>query len=163
MYFDGTGDYLSLPSSINNTFGTGNFTVECWSYYNNFTYSSFILDQRPSGVNGVYVSIFLNSGIPYYYVSTANQITGNALSINTWYHIAISRSGSSTKMFIDGVQVGSTYTDTNNYLGGAIFIGGSSYAIGTAINNGYIDDFRITKYARYTANFTPPSQSFLPT
>ena len=160
MYFDGTGDYLSIPSSINNTFGTGNFTVECWSYYNNFTNSSFILDQRPSGVNGVYVSIFLASGIPYYYVSTANQITGNALSINTWYHIAISRSGSSTKMFIDGVQVGSTYTDTNNYLGGPILIGGSSYAIGTAINNGYIDDFRITKYARYTANFTPPVGGF---
>jgi hypothetical protein len=73
-------------------------------------------------------------------------------------HVAVSRSGTSLKMFFDGVQVASA-TDSTSFTDNAygVRIGGSSgYSF-----NGYIDDLRITKgYARYTANFTPPSAPF---
>jgi hypothetical protein len=62
-------------------------------------------------------------------------------------------------MFLGGTQVGSNYTDSNNY-------GTSALRVGAGWNNadsflGYIQDVRITKgYARYTANFTAPTAAF---
>ena len=80
---------------------------------------------------------------------------------NTWHHIALSRSGTSTRLFLDGVQVGSTYTDSNNYLVGASrpIFGASGFNTADVNYLGYIDDFRITRgYARYTSTFTPPDK-----
>jgi len=71
-----------------------------------------------------------------------------------WYHIAVTREGSSLKQFVDGTQLGTTVTDNTNYADGLTWIGygGSGYF------NGYMSDVRITKgLARYTANFTPPT------
>jgi len=30
MYFDGTGDYLSIPVSNDFNFGSGDFTIDLW-------------------------------------------------------------------------------------------------------------------------------------
>jgi hypothetical protein len=62
-------------------------------------------------------------------------------------------------MFVNGTQVGSTYTDTNTYVNNPIIIGARYDA--TAGFNGYIDDLRVSLYARYTANFTAPTAAFL--
>lgn len=77
-------------------------------------------------------------------------------SSNTWYHIAISRSGSTVRTFLNGVQIGSNQTDTSNNTpsGSSVLIFGR-YDYGL---NGYFSNFRLTKgVARYTANFTPPT------
>jgi hypothetical protein len=97
-----------------------------------------------------------------YVNNTTTAIQGSALSTGTWYHIAVCKSGSSTKMFVNGNQSGSTYTDTNTYVAGANRprIGSGGDVAGNYFN-GYIDDLRITRgYARYTANFTPPTSQF---
>jgi hypothetical protein len=57
-------------------------------------------------------------------------------------------------MFVNGAQVGSTYADTNTYLNNPIFIG-AQYDTASGVN-GYIDDLRVSSFARYTANFIPP-------
>jgi hypothetical protein len=85
--------------------------------------------------------------------------------INTWYHIAVTRSSHEFRGFVDGTQVGSTVIRSASSLwiaGYGMAIGGAETSSGTAANfNGYIDDFRITKgVARYTANFTPPAAPF---
>lgn len=165
MYFDGSGDYLLNQGNIDSfTFGTGDFTIEGWFSFSSLVSGGTFVDFRPFGGNGVYPAISYNStyGITYF-VNGSNVINSNLTpTVGTWYHIAISRSGSSTKMFINGVQYGSTWTDTTNYI-----VGGRGPVIGVnAFNtslafNGYIDDLRITKgQALYTANFTPPTQAF---
>jgi hypothetical protein len=169
LAFDGTDDYLisNSPTTDLYAFGTGNFTIEFWLYLNSTSSVQVFYDGRPAASQGLQPTIYINSsGTLFYYTNVANQITGSSLSTNTWYHIAVSRSGSSTKMFVNGTQVGSTYTDSTNYVNGALrpIIGAdgfnSGFPGGNAMN-GYIDDLRITKgYARYTANFTPPSQAF---
>ena len=165
MYFDGTGDYLLINAVSSNSiyaFGTGNFTVECWVYLN--ALSCYIYDGRPASTNGAQPTIYTNgSGVLYYFTNSANQITGSTLSLSTWYHIALSRSGTSTKMFVNGIQVGSTYTDSTSYTNTAArpVIGIDGYSLSSQPLNGYITDLRVTNgIARYTTTFTPPTAPF---
>jgi hypothetical protein len=158
LYFDGSGDWL-IPSgsSALYAFGTGDFTIEFWIYIP-VTQTSIIYDSRPASTQGAYPELYLASNQINYYHSSAIQISGVTLANTTWYHIALCRSGTSTKLFVNGTQVGSTYTDSTNYLCGA-----NRPIIGVAGNNladpfnGYLDDLRVTKgVARYVTNFTPP-------
>jgi hypothetical protein len=165
MYFDGSGDYLLLQGGPNFTFGTGDFTIEMWIYVVSGLSADIVYyDGRPTSTNGLYNIIYTNStGKLIYNTNSADRITGTTtLSTGTWYHIAVCRSGTSTKLFLSGTQEGSTYTDSNSYIVGANrpVIGGNGYTLGNAPLNGYIDDLRITKYARYTATFTVPDQAF---
>ena len=164
MYFDGAGSSMYVPSNVKFGFGTGNFTIEFWLYLNATT-TQTIFSELSTGSTQVVPHIYYSnaSGIRYF-VNGADVITGGALSTGTWYHIAVCRSSGSTKMFINGTQTGSTYTDSNNYLSSTPIILGD-YDIpptGTSTLNGYLDDLRITNgVARYTANFTPPASAFL--
>lgn len=166
IYFDGTGDYLLLSSTAANqlALGTGNFTIEMWFYVNTTAAAQILIDFRPTGTDGVYPMIYVASGggSVRFNVSSADQITGTTtISISTWYHFALSRSSGSTKMFVNGTQVGSTYTDANNYLVGTSrpIIGAGGNSLGATPLNGYIDELRITKAARYTANFAAPTSA----
>ena len=165
MYFDGTTDALFEPSNLSYGYGTGDFTIEVWLYLNATTTQTIVSNLTAS--NGASVAphiYYANASGIRYYVNSTDRITGSALSTGTWYHIAVSRSGSSTKMFINGTQTGSTYTDTNNY-GTSNPLGVGDYAVpltGVVTLNGYINDLRITKgTARYTATFTPPTTAFI--
>jgi hypothetical protein len=165
LYFDGSGDWINIILTTNNlfAFGSGNFTIEFW-FYGISVAGGVLLDCRPLSTNGAYPAIYLSTGQLRYYVSSADRITGGSLSTSTWYHIAVSRSVTSTRMFLDGTQIGSTYTDSNTYLTANVpLIGASGFTRdGQGIINGYIDDFRVTKgVARYTATFTPPSSPFI--
>lgn len=168
LKFDGTGDSIVANSGQNCAFARGDFTIEMWIYFNSFTQYMNLTDFRSQGIDGYYPCIFItnSSGELGYYVNSVTVITSSSnLSTGNWYHIAVCRSGTSTKMFINGTQTGSTYTDTSNYLCGSDrpMIGTLGYLPNYSGSdlNGYIDDFRITKgYARYTANFTPPTAAF---
>jgi len=155
MAFDGSGDYLVSRASTNNlyAFGTGDFTIEFWLYLNS-TGQQIIWDGRPGSTTPTIY--YFNSALRYY-TNAADQIVGSSLATGQWYHIAISRSGTSTRMFINGTQSGSTYSDSTNYTTSTPIIGADANS-GSFNNNlnGYIDDFRITRAARYLTTFTPP-------
>jgi hypothetical protein len=160
MYFDGTGDYLVSNSGTDlYAFGAGNFTIECWVYFN-VVGSQVFYDGRPSGTQTTQPAIYMSgSGVLFYYANGANQITGATLTSGQWYHVAVCRANSQTRMFLNGVQTGSTYSDTTVYTNtaGRPIIGVDGFTVGTNPLNGYIDDLRVTKgVARYIANFTPP-------
>ena len=164
MYFDGTGDYAyAVSSAANSALGSGDWTVEFWLYTNAGSTTYNVIDWRPNATQGAYFSFYLNSGTPTYYTSSADRIVGgSAIPATTWTHVAVSRSGTSTRMFINGTQSGSTYTDTANYLGvvNRPAIGGGGSDTNNTLN-GYIDDLRVTRgFARYTSNFTPPTAPF---
>ena len=106
-YFDGTGDYLDADDGV--TFGAGAFTIEFFVYLNKGS-QQFFFDARPDGVNTTYPVIYmLSDNTIVYYANSGVKITSSeTLSEYTWHHIALCRSGTSTKMFLDGTQVGST-------------------------------------------------------
>jgi hypothetical protein len=161
VYFDGNGDSLRLLANTVPALGTTDFTIEFWVYVVSFnsTNSAFIYEQRvaagtvaPSITASSSNTVFINSG--------SVVITGSALTTNTWYHIAVARYSGNTKLFINGTQSGSTYLDTTNYVSQPILIGSSFNYGATNFLNGYIEDLRITKYARYSNNFPVPTNSF---
>jgi hypothetical protein len=162
--FDGNGDYLTTSMlSADNALGTTNFTIEFWLRLNSTAPSlTSLVDYRPAGTQGAYPALYLANASIRYYVNTGDRIVGSDLSINVWYHVVLCKASSNTRLFVDGVQVGSTYSDAVNYLGSnnRPYVGVFSDSL-TGSLNGYIDDLRITKgIARYTANFTPPTAPF---
>lgn len=165
VYFDGSGDYLTISNASNSVvFGTSDFTIELWVYFSSFAGNPMVYDARPSGTNGAYVTIYaVTTGVLNLFVNSLDRITSSALSINTWYHVAISRVSSSTRMFINGTQAGATYSDSTNYLNGTgrPFIGLNSNTTTTSYFSGYMQDVRVTRgVGRYSGNFTPPAAAF---
>lgn len=161
MYFNGSTDYLKLPVKTVE-FGTGDFTVEAWVYITQKTVQNNIMDSRSSsgGANPFMFSISGTNAYLWYWTGTAYYTT-NTVPLNTWTHVAISRTSGTVKMFIDGV-IGYSGSDTSNMTGTST----TTFNIGTGGPltgwfNGYMDDFRITKgVGRYLYNFTPPTKAY---
>lgn len=152
LYLDGNGDYLVVPASTDFLF-TGDFTIEAWVYPT--AGSDSII-----GMNGSVIALKFGGDNKFRLYANGWSIgSASADALNTWHHVAVSRSGSTVRMYVNGVQVATT-TDSGN-------IGSSSspLRIGTdtefVMFAGYIDDLRVTKgVARYTAGFTPPTEPF---
>ena len=163
--FDGTGDYLTLDGSADFAFGAGDFTVDFWVRFASLAAATIIYDSRPASTNGFYPTIYADSSLLRFFTNGADRITGaTSLSTGTWYHVAVSRVGASTRLFLNGAQEGSTYADTNVYLNGSSrpAIGSSGHTIGTSTLNGWKDEIRVSKgIARWTGTFTPPAVPYV--
>jgi hypothetical protein len=155
-----TTSYLTIATNAAFTYGTGDFTIECWVYLDTTGVLQYVIDQRNSGTaNAVIPAIYVSaSNVLTYFVSNAAQITGTTtLVVGTWYHVAVARSSTSTKMFLNGVQEGSTYSDSNNYVASRVTINSNGATAGNYLV-GYTSNLRLVKgTAVYTANFTPPT------
>jgi hypothetical protein len=158
-FFDGTGDYLLLPTTSALAF-PGDFTVEAWVYLNSVTgpqgvYTS--IDNASDNWEGISLTFNGTSFLATSYIPTVDTITHqNTVTIGQWYHIAIVRNGSSTKSYLNGVQSNTTTLGTYSLTqsGGTI---GAQYP-GSGPLNGYISNLRVLKgTALYTSTFTPPT------
>jgi hypothetical protein len=143
-------------------FGTGDFTIDAWVRRPAVNVSDYIYDSRPDSSPGSINSVFYitTTNVLSYYSTGATRITGtNLIVANTWYHVALVRSSGVTKIYLNGVQEGSAFTDGTSI---------SAYAnrpiIGAAYNlsgsNLFLDEYRISSSARWTANFTPPNAPY---
>ena len=151
--FDGSGDYLT--SSVTGGLGSGSFTIEFW-YYKTAD-SGFIFNSRTSGTGADGLDIGHNLAVT---TSGATMFAGATVSTNQWVHVAIARSGTTLRRFINGTETGSFFTTSSNFSGTDFKIGGSPHG-NIGYLTGYMDELRITVgVARYTANFTPPSVPF---
>jgi hypothetical protein len=160
LFLDGTGDYATVASNVDFAFGTGAWTIECWIYRSVSGAQHQILDFRTIATQNAPRLYITSANILGYYVNGAARITGGTVSSGAWHHVAISKSGTSTKLFLDGVQTGSTYTDATNYIQSPLTIGAQYDGAGAF--NGYIDEVRISKgVARYTTTFTAPTAAFV--
>ena len=155
LRLDGTGDYASVVSNNDFGFGTGDFTVEGYFRFDSVATTQNLFDFRAGASSDVAPVVYIAAGGQLrYYSYSADRITGSTLVADTWYHIAVSRSGNSTRMFVNGVLQGSAWTVSPVDYGVAkpVVIG----ARWDGINEfaGYIDEVRISKdIARYTAAF----------
>jgi hypothetical protein len=171
--FDGTGDWLSGTPVTKDlfAFGTGDFTVEFWAWKSANGAGGYdgvicLTDSRSSGSPSWFVELSSSRGFLFYVRDgVTNKFCQNntttGINDSTWHYWTICRSGSTWYLFKDGTAL----TKTTDTIGATSIPGGTFLDVGRSIDlggttefNGYINDLRVTKgYARYTANFTPPS------
>ena len=166
-YFGGSTDSLSLSQATAFSLGTGDFTVEGWAYPTaNPSVNTFwtLIDARgnissipwAAGarlVGGVLRATFFNGA----------DIQGSiAVPLNTWTHLAFSRSGTTLRIFVNGVLDSTSTMSTNLNVTGTQYIG-SLFDPNTGVT-GYISNLRLVKgTAVYTGAFTPPTLAPLTT
>lgn len=151
-----SGDRITPSAAASNYgFGTGAWTIEFFLYANSVSGNQNIYVGGGAGTTDPLIYL-AGASMTYYTAGGSVSISSSNLSTSTWYHIAVCRSGSTTKMFIDGTAVNAGVTDNTNYASNTPTIGYSGGSF-----NGYIDEVRIYKgYAAYTSNFTAPTAAF---
>ena len=172
LLLDGDSDYIQVADHDSFDFDAGNFTVECWIRFaalgNNTIFSHWANGTATS--MSYYLTYFNGSGIlrlGYYLSGNADTSYSWSPSTGTWYHIALERSGTTLKVYIDGTSVISVAASTT-----ALRDSEDPFRVGVFNDastgsptldwyfNGHIDDLRITKgIARYGTNFTPPTSA----
>ena len=159
MYFDGTGDYITLSDQNIGNFGTADFTAEGWLWVPNNSALYTVVDGRLSSLTDAGGwSVAVNTSGALYVYAGGFLITGasSAVTASTWHHWAYTRASGTHKLFLNGTQTGSSSTTARTYTSQLFTIGASQS--GGEVFNGYQSDVRITKgLARYTSNFTAPT------
>ena len=170
VFFDGTGDYLSVADNAALDMGASNFTVELWIYPTATPGSTVGLYSKRSG-NSAYGGVLLqltNTLQPNAFATlngsswgvTINSVTGTCV-LNAWNHIAFTRSGSTWTLWLNGASIGSntSVTGTIPDNASAVCIGAGAADGTTAVSACYISNVRAVKgTAIYTAAFTRPTQ-----
>lgn len=172
--FDGTGDGLVINSANQFDFGSSDFTIELWVYPTALAGQSRCLLTK-GWVSGTFAGPWLiyydSTGNTYSFYSSAdgtnwnivsNLIIRSAPTLNTWAHIAVTRSGSTFRTFYNGVLTNSATSSATVIANANHKVGIGADANGTANGfAGYIDEVRLTKgIARYTSSFTPSTTPF---
>ena len=161
MYFDGTGDYLNLGGQSGLAFGTNSWTVEFWVYFTGSPGNTNLFDTRPAGTTSTanYVSISTNAGVLNYYTAAANPaITGTTVTAGQWCHVAVCRNVTSTRLFVNGTQRGSTISDAQTYIVGANrpILGADGNVPTANLLTGYLSNLRVVNgTAIYPNTFVP--------
>jgi len=164
MYFDGTGDYIEGPTISDLNIGTGDFTVECWLYETTTNTNIGIWDGRANGTTTDGFT-FTRIGTDTFRVWSGSALitTGSFTIQNTWNHCALVRNSGTLTIYINGTSSGTPVSNSTNFSSsGTFIIGAGRHSTGsnpTAFITGFIQDLRVNNYARYTANFTPPTAS----
>jgi hypothetical protein len=163
--FDGAGDILTIPNSLATDL-PGDFTIECWFYGNGISSTTGTLIGKWKTASQVAWAVLISSSVVQLGIGNSGGFVAaptfaTNISNNQWYHVAITRSGTSIKCFLNGVQIGSTLTYASNMSSTSTTDLGYLGSSNSNYFNGKIGPTRITKgIARYTANFTPPTGQF---
>ena len=153
-YFDGTSS-LDLPSSASSQIGTNSFCMEAWVYINSTSNISFLIGNGSN--NGFYWSLrFAGNTIAVGRTGVAQDASVSyTFNEYTWYHVAVTRSGTDLRFFVNGTQVGSTATVSTNWANLGYRIGAE---FTTNYFKGYASNLRLViGSAVYTSNFSVPT------
>jgi hypothetical protein len=151
--FDGSGDYLTIPSSTSLDFGGLDFVVEAWFKTSQTAAESTLICREwvSSPWENAWTVQFLSSGVIRIF-STAHSSGAPLLVGSTpcrdgnWHHFAWVRNGSSHKLFLDGaIDASATSSASWGSATKDITVGNDlTFGSGGRAYEGYIDDLRIT-------------------
>ena len=163
LKFDGSSSYMYMPFP---SAYTGDITLEGWFYQtsnNNTTYPTPFTLISSAG-RGMYMH--RSSSQTFVAATPSNSwpgTTGGTTALNTWTHIAMCLSGTTTYCFLDGKLKG-TLTNTNtSYVGltlGTLAGSASDNHSSGCYYKGYIAEVKITKGCKWTKDFTLPATPY---
>lgn len=166
LLLNGSTQYVGSPTSSAWEFGAGDFTLEGWirpaatittrqEIFGRFSTYGLGLQVIDAGTLRAFVS---NAASGSVIVGPGSTV----VSATAWHHVALCRSGSTLRIFLDGVvEATASISGEIETTSATIYLGVDPGTVSTRYFNGNFDDFRITKgVARYTANFTVPNEAF---
>lgn len=159
--FNGSSQYLTVPSSTAFKFGTGDFTVEGWFYFptvpTNWGLWQLASSNFP-GTAGLHLSYDQYWQVGYGSSSFVNNIgSASAVTAGSWIHVALVRNSNVLTLYVNGVGYVVAASDTTNYNFTTNLVIGGYYST-SYLMTGYVSNLRIVNgVAVYTSNFTPPS------
>jgi len=154
--FDGTDDRFTLTTASDFGFGTGDFSVECVIYIADDTGTESKFDFRAGSDTDNALHFYTVNRQPKVYIGNTEVMAPAITLVNTtYYHIMISRVGTTIKLFVDGA-VQATATNSTNLGTTKPLVIGNNYA-GTQGFDGRIDDFRVRKGVGVSTAFTNPT------
>ncbi len=162
--FDAAAPFLYWPAFDETLLPDDDHTVEMWVRADSVVGNKglFILGNRND--NNERYMLFLAGGQLACYAHTGGtmnipQFTGaTTLSVDTWYHVALTRSGNTMSIWLDGaLEATGTFTGSFGGTNGNLYLGCARAGGGIVYWDGYMDGIRINNSAIYDAPFTPPA------
>lgn len=180
LLLDGTGDFLSAPSSSAFDLGSSDFCGEMYARFNALPTAGSQSDLICRWTNGsdslreFDARIRNDAGVYAFQLSISTdganffnkQITWSTPSTSTLYHLAFVRSGTTLTFYVNGTSQGTaSLTETIYSPASAVrlLVGVTNSATEASPTytfgfNGWMSAIRLTVgNARYTGNFTPPA------
>ena len=167
--FPGSDDYITAPANTPELLlGDADFTIEGWFYKTNTgQQDAFGLYNTASNRRSYLLTVSDSATIFYYNYtgSSGTNVTHSVtLPLNKWVHVAITRDGTTLRIYVDGKLSGTTtgltagaYANTDDQF----MIGSSDYSNANGSEwTGHISNFRIVKgYVLYDGDFTVPDHA----
>ena len=143
--YTGAGNNIEVSDS-DLVIGTNDFTIEFWAWSNDYNSVGCILDMRDGHSTSLMMNtngsgqyrLYANSG--YRITSDESTNTPTAKPARTWNHVAIQRASNVTKMYVNGKEQSTSYSDTNNYTGNKLYLGTEKDS--TTGMRGYLSNYR---------------------
>jgi len=154
LYFNNASIY-TIPAGWAPQGGTADYTMEFW--------------WRTEGTPGTNATLFMDSNQKFFmqfendgnvHMWADDADLSQSFSVNTWYHAAFVRNGSTVNWYHNGTAVGSGLSVGTMDTLGTLYMGGQPISGGRFYFQGWVDEMRISRFARYTNNFTPPTEPF---
>lgn len=165
FYFGASSLNLNGSSRIttpiaNLPFGTADFTIACWVRPSSAASYQNIFNSRGSLGGGLTFRITNGAKLEFFYGAGSGSMTGpTSLTATTWQHVALTRSGSTFRTFLNGVLQSTSGTITANMSTNAHSVGtiGCYGQANAEFFSGYMDEYLIASNCLWTSNFTPPA------
>lgn len=174
---------VTAANSTQTDLGSGDFTIEAFVRFSALpaaTGKAVFFGKWDEGANKRSYQFYVGgssveNGNTVFRISTDGQAGTVAeifswpvtYDLNTWYHVAVSRASGETMFFVNGVQQGVPFTDSNTYCvtTASTSLGGQDDTTAGNMTNtaftGFMDEFRFTVgFSRYNTGFTPPVAAF---
>jgi hypothetical protein len=178
LTLDGSGDYLSVPSSTDFDLGSS-YTIECWIRPASGSWNGGILARGTyTSVDGAWSGLTFSmrrlSGdgfTRFYFYATTNtneqyvDVSNTNFPVNQWTHLAMVRAGTTGTIYANGSSVGTISSLNANAASSAAVSIGRWPQVNENLSefwNGQIDEVRITRnVALYSgASFAAPTAAF---
>jgi hypothetical protein len=171
LLLDGNSDYLTTPHNADFAFGTGDFTIDLRVRFASVNGEQVLLAHWANPANDGWRFMWSKSNN---YLLLESRVGGStnvdayatwAPSADTWYHLAVTRSGTTFKIFVDGTDIttgGGSDAAAMGDSAGLLYVG-CDFVTGSAANftNGWLDEVRIVKgVAKWTTAFTSPTAPY---
>ncbi len=169
LLLDGNSDFISFPHSADWDFGSGNFKIDAQCRFVSASAVQTIASQR-GGTTDIAWTLYYD-GVELVFQYSTNGTTNIDLyslwvpTVNTWYHICVTKVGTTLRLFINGVKIGADKALTGTIFNSAspLYVGKTNIPSYQYYFNGWIDELHISKggTSYETSNFTPPDSPYL--